>query len=222
MNPAPTMATSTLVGPGNGSAAVTPGSASCQRLSASWVRALAIVIRGQLQPSPRRTPAGEALYIGRLYSLGVPAVPTDPTQPDRLNSAVTQLFVRLRDHLVEQGTSVPQARVLSQLRDRGPTRVTELAAVMQVSQPTMTAQVQRLEQQHLVERTADASDGRAVRVALTTAGRATLGAIVASRSALLQQGLDGLDVDDRAAVVAAIPALQRLADALERAGPVRH
>ena len=151
----------------------------------------------------------------------MPAVPTDPTQPDRLNSAVTQLFVRLRDHLVEQGTSVPQARVLSQLRDRGPTRVTELAAVMQVSQPTMTAQVQRLEQQHLVERTADASDGRAVRVALTTAGRATLGAIVASRSALLQQGLDGLDVDDRAAVVAAIPALQRLADALERAGPVR-
>ena len=85
----------------------------------------------------------------------------------------------------------------------------------------MTAQVQRLEQQHLVERAADADDGRAVLVTLTGAGRDTLAAIVRSRTALLQQGLAGLEPADRAAITAAIPALQRLADGLGRAGPGR-
>lgn len=161
------------------------------------------------------------MYIGRLYSFRVPAAATDTTAPDQLDNAVTGLFARLREHLVDQGTSVPQARVLRELRERGPSRITELAAAMQVSQPTMTAQVQRLEQQHLVERAADAADGRAVLVTLTGAGRDTLAAIVRSRTALLQQGLAGLEPADRAAITAAIPALQRLADGLGRAGPGR-
>ena len=138
------------------------------------------------------------------------------TQPDLLNSTVTRLFVRLREHLVDQGASVPAIRVLAQLRDRGPSRVTVLATALQVSQPTMTQQLHRLAEQGRIVRTFDAGDGRAVRAELTDKGRAVLDALVASRSALLVAGLEQLDESDRDAIAAATPALDRLADALER------
>lgn len=139
-------------------------------------------------------------------------------QPDLLNSAVTRLFVRLRDHLVEQGASLPAVRVLAALRDRGPQRVTALAAALQVSQPTMTQQLHRLADQGRIIRTIDASDGRAVRAELTEQGRTLLDCLVASRSALLVAGLDQLDPADRDAIASATPALVRLADALDLAG----
>ncbi|MEO6822653.1 MAG: MarR family transcriptional regulator [Candidatus Nanopelagicales bacterium] len=136
-------------------------------------------------------------------------------KPDLLNSAVTRLFARLREHLVDQGASVPAVRVLAQLRDRGPSRVTDLAAALQVSQPTMTQQLHRLAEQGRIVRTIDAGDGRAVRAELTAQGRAVLDSLVASRSALLVAGLDHLDESDRDAIAAATPALARLADALD-------
>ncbi|HEY7858705.1 MAG TPA: MarR family transcriptional regulator [Candidatus Nanopelagicales bacterium] len=142
------------------------------------------------------------------------------TQPDQLNSAVTRLFVRLREHLVDQGASVPAVRVLAQLRDRGPSRVTVLATALQVSQPTMTQQLHRLAEQGRIVRTIDAGDGRAVRAELTDKGRAVLDSLVASRSALLVAGLDQLDERDRDAIAAATPALARLAEALE--SPLTH
>lgn len=136
-------------------------------------------------------------------------------QPDLLNSAVTRLFVRLRDHLVEQGASVPALRVLVQLRDRGPQRVTALASALQVSQPTMTQQLHRLAEQGRITRSFEAGDGRAVLADLTDEGRAVLDELVTSRTALLVSGLDRLDETDRAAIAAATPALARLADALD-------
>lgn len=136
-------------------------------------------------------------------------------QPDLLNSAVTRLFTRLRDHLIDQGASVPAVRVLAVLRDRGPQRVTALATALQVSQPTMTQQLHRLAEQGRISRTLDARDGRAVRAELTEQGRAFLDCLVASRTALLLAGLDHLDPADQAAIAAATPALARLADALD-------
>jgi DNA-binding MarR family transcriptional regulator len=138
-----------------------------------------------------------------------------PQTPDQLNSVVTRLFVRLRDHLVHQGASVPAARVLVLLRDNGPMRVTELAAALQVSQPTMSGQLHRLAEQGRVRRAIDTSDGRAVTAELTSAGRALLDSLVTSRSALLTAALARLDDRDRTAIAAATPALGRLADALE-------
>lgn len=138
-----------------------------------------------------------------------------PPNPDALNAVVTRLFVRLRDHLVEQGASVPAMRVLVQLRDRGPQRVTALATALQVSQPTMTQQLHRLAEQGRISRSIDAGDGRAVRAELTERGRAVLDNLVASRSALLLAALDRLTPTDRAAIAIATPALARLAEVLD-------
>lgn len=66
--------------------------------------------------------------------------------------------------------TVAQARALGTLYERGPMRVTALAAAEGIAQPTMTQIVGRLVQRGFVARSADAGDGRAVVLTLTEAG----------------------------------------------------
>jgi DNA-binding MarR family transcriptional regulator len=89
-------------------------------------------------------------------------------------------------------------------------RITELAAAEQVAQPSMTALVGRLEGRGLVRREADPADRRAVRVAVTDAGREQLAAVRAARADLLAARIDRLDESERAALAAALPALDSL------------
>ncbi|MEA2221013.1 MAG: hypothetical protein QOJ35_3639 [Solirubrobacteraceae bacterium] len=56
----------------------------------------------------------------------------------------------------------------------GPRRITELAELERLAQPTMTLLVKRLEQQGLVDRGRQADDRRVVLVSLTEAGTAAL------------------------------------------------
>ena len=90
--------------------------------------------------------------------------------------------------------------------------MTDLAAAELVSQPTMTVLVNRLEQDGLVRKTRDAEDARAVLVEITEVGRAQLSEVRAGRAAVLQTRLDRLDDEARAALAAALPALDQLLD----------
>jgi DNA-binding MarR family transcriptional regulator len=101
--------------------------------------------------------------------------------------------------------------VLGLLRDTGPRRVTDLAATEAVAQPTMTALVGRLDRLGLVERRRDPRDARAVLVALSDAGREALARQGAARAAAIGARLEALDAADRDALLAALPALDRLA-----------
>src|SRR3954451_1993772 len=56
----------------------------------------------------------------------------------------------------------------------GPRRITELAELERLAQPTLTQLVQRLEQQGCVNRERQTDDGRVVLVSLTEAGPAAL------------------------------------------------
>jgi DNA-binding MarR family transcriptional regulator len=106
--------------------------------------------------------------------------------------------------------SVAALLTLRRLDDEGPMRVTDLAAVERVAQPSMTGLVGRLEQEGFVQRTRDADDARAVRVVLTDGGRDELAAVRSSRAAVLQERIDNLGDDARAALAAAMPALDEL------------
>jgi DNA-binding MarR family transcriptional regulator len=99
---------------------------------------------------------------------------------------------------------------LRRLDDEGPLRITDLAGAELVAQPTMTGIVSRLEVDGLVERTRDAEDARAVRVAITDAGREELAAVRNSRAAILEERLARLDEPALAALHAALPALDAL------------
>jgi DNA-binding MarR family transcriptional regulator len=128
------------------------------------------------------------------------------TRLERGVARVTQLL-RANAHA---GRSVGSLLALRRLDEEGPLRITDLAAAELVAQPTMTGIVRRLEQDGLVRRTPDAADARAVRVALTDAGRAELAAVRAKRAAVLEQRLARLDDGARAALAAALDPLDDL------------
>lgn len=99
---------------------------------------------------------------------------------------------------------------LDTLAGSGPLRVSELAEREAISQPGMTTLVNRLEAAGQAERVADPSDGRATLVRITEAGRAVLAHRHAERASALLRYLNLLDADERAALVAAVPAVVHL------------
>jgi DNA-binding MarR family transcriptional regulator len=128
------------------------------------------------------------------------------TQLERRVSRLTQL---LRAS-VPRRSSIAALLTLRRIDEVGPLRITDLAAAEMVAQPTMTGIVRRLEQDGFVQRTRDPDDARAMRIALTEAGRDELAAVRASRAAVLQERLDRLDDDARAALAAALDPLDDL------------
>jgi DNA-binding MarR family transcriptional regulator len=102
--------------------------------------------------------------------------------------------------------------------DRGPRRITELAGLERLAQPTMTLLVKRLEQQGLVKRERQADDGRVVLVTLTAAGKVELEDYRAQASAALSAHLAELPDAQVEALVAATETLSELVTLLQR-GP---
>jgi DNA-binding MarR family transcriptional regulator len=101
---------------------------------------------------------------------------------------------------------------LANLDSAGPCRLTELAGLERISQPSMTAMVSRLDRQGLVERQRDPSDGRIVLVAITDAGRDMLQRRRAGRVAFLSSLLGALDPAEQRTLVAAAAALRHMTD----------
>jgi DNA-binding MarR family transcriptional regulator len=106
--------------------------------------------------------------------------------------------------------SLTAASTLSTLSRTGPMRLTDLAAVEGIAQPSMTSLVTGLERAGLVERRPDPADRRVVLVTLTDAGRR-------HRRTRQQQGahrlatlVGQLSEEDQTVLAAALPALHRL------------
>ena len=137
-----------------------------------------------------------------------------------LGDGVVRLQAVIRRHLARSGVSLAAIRTLAALDGHGPRRVTDLAALEQVTQPSMSALVARLETQRLVARSSDASDARTVIVSITDAGRSVLAELVERRNRLLAERLAELAPEDREAVSRALPVLTRLVEALEESSQV--
>ncbi len=99
---------------------------------------------------------------------------------------------------------------LDTLQAEGPLRISELAEREAISQPGMTTLVNRLEAAGQAERLPDPSDGRAALVRITPVGRRVLADRHAGRSEAVRAELHHLEPADRAALVAALPAIERL------------
>lgn len=147
-----------------------------------------------------------------LYSLAIDSSAT-PSLATDLDRRLVRLNRLLRAR-ARGGMTLTALSVLRRLADEGPSRVTELATAEAVAQPTMTTLVSRLEARGLARREHDPADRRAVLVTVTDSGREQVRAIRAARAALLHERLAELDEHDRAALAAALPALDRLMDSL--------
>ena len=111
------------------------------------------------------------------------------------------------------GLSLTSAATLATLERGGPCRLTALAAQEGVTQPAMTQLVARLQDAGLVDRVPDAADGRVVYVRITAEGRAMLARRRAVRAERVAALLARLSPDEQAALAAALPAIDALANA---------
>jgi DNA-binding MarR family transcriptional regulator len=93
---------------------------------------------------------------------------------------------------------------------RGPRRITELAELEGLAQPTMTALVKRLERQGCVQRERPADDGRVVLLSLTRDGEAALEAFRAQVGVAVRSDLEGMPDRQIAELEAATQALGTL------------
>ena len=135
------------------------------------------------------------------------AAPTLASELDAHLIALWKAVGRVQRHELSRTAG----SVLASLRDGGPQRITALAASEAVAQPTMTTLVGRLERDGLVARGGDPDDARAVLVSLTPEGLMRLKRIREARAAAIDARLAELDPDEREALAAAMPALEKLA-----------
>jgi DNA-binding MarR family transcriptional regulator len=135
--------------------------------------------------------------------------------PERLGAATSRLQALLRRQFAQAEITLTQARTLSTLATRGSHRVTDLALLEQVAQPTMSNLVARLEDHGLVERRPDPLDPKATLISITREGTKQWRSLVALRTNLLASGLALLTASERKSLEAALPALERLVDELQ-------
>ena len=137
--------------------------------------------------------------------------------PPELAADLEGLVLRLSSLTTRRdGFSRSAAATLTRLANSGPTRLTELAAAEDVSQPSMSGLAARLVDLGLVHRGSDPQDARVVLLSLTPAGSDLVAQRRAARTRRLDTALAELSADDVTRIAAAVPALTRLADALRR------
>jgi DNA-binding MarR family transcriptional regulator len=141
------------------------------------------------------------------------AAAATPRLPELTDVAVTldSLLSWLRRNAPADGYSMTSRTTLVRLLTDGPARISDLAKAEGVSQPAMTGLINRLAADKFVRRDPDPRDARAALVVLTDAGAQFIAERRARRSGLLAAQLGLLSSADQQALIAAGPALERLA-----------
>jgi DNA-binding MarR family transcriptional regulator len=102
----------------------------------------------------------------------------------------------------DQDVTLAQHRVLSELAERGPQRVADLAQVLGVDRSTATRMCDRLVRKQLVHRRRLAGDRRGVRIALSAQGRGLVDAVAELRRRQVTDLVGRLPHEDRQAALA--------------------
>jgi DNA-binding MarR family transcriptional regulator len=145
-------------------------------------------------------------------------VDVDPEIGDRLRTVVGKLSRRLNALARGSGLTPSQLSVLGVVARRGPIRLSELAEVESLNPTMLSRVVAALDEAGLVRRRPDPEDRRAGLLEVTASGRRTHERLRAERGRILTAGLRVLDARDIAAVEAALPALEILANTVSRRG----
>jgi DNA-binding MarR family transcriptional regulator len=104
---------------------------------------------------------------------------------------------------VAESTTIAQYRMLVVLASRGPQRMVDLAAALDVAPSTAGRMTDRLVRKQLARRHRARADRRSVVVSLTTAGRQVVDDATARRRVLIEDILAGLPADQQQAIAAA-------------------
>jgi DNA-binding MarR family transcriptional regulator len=141
--------------------------------------------------------------------------PTRTTAAE-LSAALRPSLLRLtriiRNQRVDLSVSLTQLSAMATLQKKGPMSAGDLAAHERVQPPSMTKVLASLEEKRLVTRGAHPTDKRQAIIVLTSAGLDLLDSERRQRDAWLSQRLAQLTPDERAALRAVIPVLDKLAE----------
>ena len=137
---------------------------------------------------------------------------SDPTiLADALRAPLLRVARRLRQEAQRAGVSALDALVLGQIKRKPGVGVCDLADAEQMSRPTMSGHVKRLEAAGWITRALCADDGRRAGLEITEAGSAQLDLIRQHRNDWLAARLSKLMPEEREALHAAQgPLLQLL------------
>lgn len=141
------------------------------------------------------------MYIGRM------------AEPDLLGAELLSAVARVNrwaTSLAEFPISSAQARLLALVDAIGPARISDLAKADHCTQPTMTFQMQRLEESGWVTREADPADARAVLITLSRQGANLLRNVRLARVRSVAPALAALDDDQVARLREAVSTLEEL------------
>jgi|ERR1700677_2575511 DNA-binding MarR family transcriptional regulator len=138
------------------------------------------------------------------------ATNAEVTSAARLRLALTRVIRTLRRH-GESSLTPSQVSALSTLEELGAMRISAIATYESLGAPAATRVVASLEELGLVRRTIDPDDKRASLIDLTDLGRRTLGELWRERTLDITAMLERLSPKERAAIEAALPALEKIA-----------
>ena len=129
----------------------------------------------------------------------------------RLRQAIARLSRRLRRHQLA-GLTPTQLAALYTVEQSGPLRLSDLAAAEGIAPSTLTRLVAVLEERGYVQRCAVAGDARASMLTITPGGHEVLDRIRQEATTALAGGLALLSPENLAALAAALPAIEQLAE----------
>jgi len=144
------------------------------------------------------------------------SLPTSRRGRNTANAAFDLLSWVIR--LMPREITLTSLLTLATLDNKGPRRITELAASEGIAQPSMTVLVTSMERAGLVERRKDPADGRVVLVAITEAGTKFVRTRRDVSARTIARAMTDLSPEEASALLAAAPVIERLNTLLELNG----
>ena len=138
-----------------------------------------------------------------------PALTAVDEQAARLRLAITRTARRLRQ---TAGSDFGPSAVasLASIERLGPLTPSELAEAEGIKRPTATRIITRLQEEGMVERSADPADGRCALISISPAGAALLDELRRRKTAYLARNLRELPASDLATLEQAAEILERM------------
>jgi DNA-binding MarR family transcriptional regulator len=130
----------------------------------------------------------------------------------RLRRVVNRLARLFNTSATGEGLTPTQASVLALIAGRGPVGISELLRREHINPTMLSRVVGRLDEAGLIERTPDPGDLRSVLLLATDKGQQVHQRILAQRVAAVADRARRLTAEQHASLVAALPALERLAE----------
>lgn len=139
----------------------------------------------------------------------------------RLRGVIPRLARQLNDTSTGEDLTPTQYSVLALVRVRGPVGLAELTGLEGLN-PTMLSRVVKvLDERGLVRRLPDPRDLRAVRLEVTEEGLRLNDRVRAQRTQMLSECLGRLPPETAEALLASVPAMEALAEAVKTTVPDR-